>query len=469
MEKRTTSFVSRKNVLTWLTAFLMIGSAGLRIAYGICGKGTDAATVWLQIVLPAAACLIFSCIILLDGKEHFYRTALPVTLLAIYFIVDLIINDVDGGYVLLYSLVLAAYAIFYRILTASRGDKGILMFLLQLAAVVLLLHGYREEIAALDWSACLPDLLIGAALFVQTFAIKPHMDGAYHPTWGDRSDGRRVRTMPLMTVVGTYFMTSRNAANNVVHDEAEITEMEKYIREKRKEGLTNFGITHILLAAYCRCVARYPAVNRFISGQKVYSRDEHIIFNMTVKKDMTLEAPDTCIKLHLKASDTVYDIYRKLDQEVQKVKNETEEPSAFDRVVNALTMIPSVIMAGVVALLRLLDYFGLVPAALLEVSPFHGSVFFTSMGSLGMPAITHHLYNFGNVPMFIAFGSKYRRNELASDGTVEKKKYIDMTVNMDERICDGYYYAAVLRYLRRILANPERLDVPPEKVEKDIP
>ena len=116
-----------------------------------------------------------------------------------------------------------------------------------------------------------------------------------------------------------------------------------------------------------------------------------------------------------------------------------------------------------------MDYFGLLPKFLLELSPFHGSVFFTSMGSLGIPAIIHHLYDFGNLPVFIAFGCKYRRNEIASDGTVVQKKYVDMGFCLDERICDGFYYAAVLKYLRRLLAHPERMDVPPETVVKDIP
>ena len=74
MEKRMSYFVSRKNVLTWLAAILMVGSAGLRIAY-YCGKGADARTMWLLIVLPVIASLIFALIVLLDGREHFYRTA----------------------------------------------------------------------------------------------------------------------------------------------------------------------------------------------------------------------------------------------------------------------------------------------------------------------------------------------------------------------------------------------------------
>ena len=62
MEKRVSYYVSRKNILVWLSALVMMASAVLRIAYS-CGKGADAQTVWFQIVLPAAACLIFVLII----------------------------------------------------------------------------------------------------------------------------------------------------------------------------------------------------------------------------------------------------------------------------------------------------------------------------------------------------------------------------------------------------------------------
>ena len=48
-------------------------------------KGADAATVWFQIVLPVAACLIFVLMILLGGQERFYHTAIPAFLLAIYY------------------------------------------------------------------------------------------------------------------------------------------------------------------------------------------------------------------------------------------------------------------------------------------------------------------------------------------------------------------------------------------------
>ena len=90
----------------------------------------------------------------------------------------------------------------------------------------------------------------------------------------------------------------------------------------------------------------------------------------------------------------------------------------------------------VVGVLKFMDYFGLLPKFLLEVSPFHASVFFTSMGSLGIPAIIHHLYDFGNIPAFCAFGRKYRKYELDANGEVVAKRYMDCGFNLDERTVD---------------------------------
>jgi hypothetical protein len=90
------------------------------------------------------------------------------------------------------------------------------------------------------------------------------------------------------------------------------------------------------------------------------------------------------------------------------------------------------------------------------------------MGSLGIPAIFHHLYNFGNVPIFIAFGKKKFINEVEEDGSVKRTPHIDFNVVMDERICDGYYYASAMKRMKRILLNPDILDTPPTTVVEDI-
>ena len=90
------------------------------------------------------------------------------------------------------------------------------------------------------------------------------------------------------------------------------------------------------------------------------------------------------------------------------------------------------------------------------------------MGSLGIPPIYHHLYDFGNIPAFGAFGCKRRALEVQEDGSVVQKKYIDCKFTLDERIVDGYYYAAFFKHYRSILRRPEQLDTVPTDIINDI-
>ena len=429
--------------------------------------------MWSQIVLPIAAVLLYVLIVLLRGDEMFYKTAIPVWMAALYSGIW-IRNNVDGRMMVwLFWIALIFFATMYTDITAGHRRYGIFLLVpVVLAPAGFTLYFYRTALRTGDFAAlipALPDLLMLFGVFVQVLVLRIHPEGGYHPTWGDRIDGRKIRTLAPMAQITAYFQWERNICSNFFEESFEITNIDRYIRQKRREGLTDFGITHVLLAAYVRGVAKYPQLNRFINGQKVYSRGEDIQYCMVIKKEMTVDSPDTSIKVHLNPRDTAKDVYEKLNAAVESVKATTELDSNLDMLIMLLNLIPSVILKFTVWLLKLLDYFGLLPKFLLELSPFHGSLFFTSMGSLGIPPIYHHLYDFGNLPVFGAFGCKRKAVEVLEDGTIVPRKYIDLKFVLDERICDGYYYAAFFKYYRRLMRNPEILDQPPEEIVKDIP
>lgn len=470
MEKRTHFYVSRKNALTWLMVLCMAGSAVARIAVsGLKGSG-NSLQVWSQIVLPIAAVLLYAAIVLMDGKERFYKTAIPIWMIAAYFGFTVTGFGFSKMVVGLYWIALVFFAVIYTEITAGRGSQAILLVPLFACPLVALLYLNRAALLARNWKASaviLPDLLMILGLMLLVFAIRFHPVGEYHPTWGDRTDGRRIRSLPPMAQVSPYIMVTRNTSTNYFTDAFEITHVERYIRQKRREGLTSFGLTHVLLACYVRALAKYPGLNRFLAGQKVYSRGNDVQFCMTIKKEMSATSPDTVIKVHLTPYDTAEDVYNKVNAEVEKVKN-TPLNSSFDHTAHALTMIPGVFLKFTVWVLKTIDYFGMLPQFLLEVSPFHGSVFFTSMGSLGIPPIYHHLYDFGNLPVFGSFGCKRRALEVQEDGTVVQRKYLDFKFCMDERIVDGFYYAAFFKHFKRLILHPEILDTPPEEVLPDM-
>ncbi len=467
MERRISLYVSRKNAFTWLSALLLAASAVLRIVLAC--TGATHPSLWKELVLPTAATVLYILILLVWSKEMFYKTAIPVWLMAIYYALRQ--GMVLSLGVFTYSLFCVALLFFclsYTAITAGRIRQAWLLlplFLFPLGTTAYFLLPGTEPAVRLY---LLPELLLFTGCCLLVFAIRPYPIGEYHPTWGDRIDGRKIRTLAPMAQITAFFQVERNTCSNLFEESFEITHIDRYIRQKRREGYTDFGLTHVLLAAYVRGVAKYPQLNRFISGQKVFSRGNDIQYCMVVKKDMTLESPDTSIKVHLSPCDTAMDVYHKLNAAVSDVKKTQELDSSLDSVIMALNMVPSVVLKFVVWLLKLLDYFGLLPKFLLEVSPFHGSLFFTSMGSLGIPPIYHHLYDFGNLPVFGAFGCKRRAMELQEDGSVVQRKYVDMRFVLDERIVDGYYYATFFKYYRRLLSHPEVLDLPPEEVVRDI-
>ena len=288
----------------------------------------------------------------------------------------------------------------------------------------------------------------------------------YKRRFGDRKEGRLLRSLPPYNRITPYIMGKKNDACNQFSDSVEVTALDQWFREKRREGWKGLGMLHLFIAAYVRAVASCPSLNRFVSGQKIYARN-NIEVVMTVKKALTADAEETSIKVIFEPTDTVFDVYRKMNEKVDEIKANDGENDT-EKVAGLLMKVPGLLLKFAVWFLNLLDYFGWLPQALLDVSPFHGSMIITDLGSIGIPPIYHHLYNFGNLPVFIAFGAKRRVVELDKTGMPAERKYVDYRVVMDERTADGLTYATAFKYLKYYMKNPTALELPPEKVEADV-
>lgn len=288
---------------------------------------------------------------------------------------------------------------------------------------------------------------------------------SYRRRFGDRKEGRRLRTVPALNQFEPYIMIDRNDACNQFSGSVEISDTDRWLRAKRQEGYKGLGMLHLFIAAYIRVVSQLPGLNRFVSGQRIYARNE-ILINMMVKRGITTESEETCAKVVFEPTDTIYDVYRKMNEAVEEIR--ASDDSGTEKVAGVLMKMPRLILKFAVWIIKLLDYFDLLPMSLLRVSPFHGSMIVTDLGSLGIPPIYHHLYNFGNLPVFLAFGAKRREVELDRHGQPVEHKYVDYKIVCDERIVDGAYYAAAFKHLKYFLKNPSELEHAPDKVLDDI-
>ncbi len=302
-------------------------------------------------------------------------------------------------------------------------------------------------------------------LFNQLTGSNQHV-GNFPGVTGDRKDGRLIPSLAPFYKFMPYIMPTKNDACNQFEDCIEITNTDRWLRQKRLEGYKGLGYLHLFIAAYIRMVSMRPGINRFVAGRRIYARN-NIEVVLTVRRSMSTTSHETTIKAVFAPTDTIFDVYRKMNEKIDEIKYGDQDTNT-EQVAVALLKRPRFLLRFAIGCLRVMDYFGVIPQKLLDASPFHGSMIITDMGSLGIPPIYHHLYNFGNLPMFIAFGAKRKAVELDREGKPVERKYIDFMAVMDERVCDGYYYASSFKYMKMFMHNPALLEVPPEKVVEDL-
>ena len=292
------------------------------------------------------------------------------------------------------------------------------------------------------------------------------MANNYKRRAGDRIDGRRLRSLNGFYNFIPFIMPTRNDALNYYEQSFEITNADRWFRKQRVNGYKGIGMLHLLIAAYVRACAYLPGLNRFVVGNRVYAHND-IEIVMAVKRSLSIDATETTIKVPFKPTDTIYDVYNKMNEAIDSVKSSDEE-NGTEEFANKFAALPRVIISFLIWLIRVADYLGLLPKKLLDVSPFHGSMIITDLGSLGIGPIYHHIYNFGTLPVFVSFGAKRHVHELDRHGNVVECKYVDGKFVLDERTVDGHYYASAFKLITRFIADPSLLEVPPQKVNEDI-
>ena len=474
MNNITTYYAPRKSLFVWVAALLSLVSAVAFIAFACINDSIGGMGHVVHIILFVAANLVITFRLPLRGEKQFYVTVIPVIILTLCLMLAGTRISSSGMMMALCIVLSLLFAVLYFVTFSGKLKTKWVVFILGLGIAVALGMDKKLKDTILTQSGGKVLYVSVAAAILSILAVifsakkmPPYKEGdPYRLRFGDRLDGRRIRNMPVMSKVTPYFMINRLGRSNYAMDTIEVSNMERYVTQKRKEGYKHFGLTHVIVAAYVRTTAEMPELNRFVAGQRIYHRFDTSV-NMVVKKEMSKDAPDSSIKVYFDPSDTAAQVYEKFDAAMQKAREEGVA-NGYDSITHVLDYVPSVLMSLFGLLLRFLDYFGIMPWALERVSPFHGSLFITSMGSLGIPAIYHHLYDLGTVPVFCAFGHKYTRYELNKNGERVTRKYMDYRIVTDEGICDGFYYAAALKKLRSYMSHPERLDVPPEVVNEDI-
>ncbi len=286
----------------------------------------------------------------------------------------------------------------------------------------------------------------------------------YKKGFGDRTDGWRIRKVDPLFSVAPFILTRRTDSEVFFEIKIPIDEIEVFIRDHR-DNIKGLSIMHIVIASLVRIISLRPYINRFVVWNKIFARD-HISFSLAIKRSLSDNGEETTIKIYFLPTDTLEDVVRKINLEIERNQPMGQENST-DFLSKIFGVLPDSLLRLVVWIAKRLDNIGLLPAFIFDASPFHASMFMTNLGSIGIESIFHHLYEFGTCSMFGAMGRKSRTNTKGSDEITKNEKTMSLKFVLDERICDGFYYASSMRQLEKIMTNPACLLVPPEKVVVD--
>lgn len=272
---------------------------------------------------------------------------------------------------------------------------------------------------------------------------------------GDRRDGTLIRDLDSMHYIMPLMYPNRcdNEAFMTIHCNLEKTE--EYLKKLNAQNPdVKYNIFQLVISACLKTIRLRPQMNRFIANKNVYQRKD-ITAAFTVKKTFSDDGEETLARIPAEDTDTLESMHKKISQQIEFCKTSVDESTES---MNFIQKLPGKHLIGAIA--RWADRHGWMPQSIIATDPYQCSVVLTNLGSLGMNIGYHHLMNWGTNSIFVVIGKKKRINTVDSNGKVNSRKELQLSMTIDERIADGYYYAKTLKLLKKLIENPELLELP---------
>ena len=277
-----------------------------------------------------------------------------------------------------------------------------------------------------------------------------------------RYDGVFAKSADPILGITSHIMPKRyDAMVNFLFQER-CESMDEYIRKMSEKGV-KLTYMHIMVAAMVRMYAERPIINRFVMNGRVYDR-KGIYICFAMKPELAEDSAETTIKMRFTGEETILQVKDIIDAEIAKNKSATNDTVKTAAMLRA---VPNFLTKCTVGLLKWMDKHGIMPHKIIEVSPFHVSAWITNMKSISTDYVYHHLYDFGTSSLFVGLGKEHMEPVVnPTTNELEVGKVMRAGIVIDERICDGFYYAKSIKCIRKLLKNPELLEEPFELTEQ---
>ena len=269
-----------------------------------------------------------------------------------------------------------------------------------------------------------------------------------------RPDGDLVRTHPFRRIM-FFIMTKRNESIVFFDEKIDARPLLAYLEHARPKLQAN--ITHCVVAAGEIGLAANPRLNRFVVGKRLYQRRGRFLsFSMkrrSLSADGVHKEKLATVKLESSKSRTFADFVTEVNGQI--TENRSGKKTYADKEFALFNALPRPVFEVAAAFLGWADRHNLLPGFFIEGDPLYTSMFIANLGSLGMNPGFHHLYEYGNCPLFCMVG-KINPELRMEDGQVVEVPTLHLRYSYDERIDDGLTGRNGIRAMARVLADPAR-------------
>ena len=276
--------------------------------------------------------------------------------------------------------------------------------------------------------------------------------------FGDRRDGTLLRDIDSMHIMMPLMYPNRCDNEAFIAERIDLTNVDRFLEEKNAGHPDyHYNLFQIMVTALLKTITLRPQMNYFIANQAMYRRNE-ITAAFTIKKEFSDHGGEALAFLHAKPDDTLETIHNEIHRQVSYCRGDHKDASTEG--MDTLKKVPRFLRRPMGCAARFLDRHGWMPKSLIETDPYQASVVLTNLGSIRLHSGYHHLTNWGTNSVFCAIGERKRRPFFDDEGNVWMRDSVDLGLTIDERIADGYYYSRTVQLLRKLLEQPELLELP---------
>jgi len=273
-----------------------------------------------------------------------------------------------------------------------------------------------------------------------------------------RTDGHLVTDVGLMRRMMPYLMPTRTESVVLHRALYDLTRTLPWLEHYNATHEPKATLFHLLLFACGRALHERPGLNRFVSGARIYQRS-CVQLSFVAKTAFADGAPFVTVKVTIPAEQTFPECVDMIVRAIGSARH--GEKTEVDTELRLAFAVPSFVLRTAVRALRRLDSVNLLPASMIRPDPMFTSLFLANLGSVGIDDTFHHLYEWGNCPLFGAMGQAKKHVLVGESGGPEVRDAMNVNWTFDERINDGLYCMSSLAIAQRIFEDPEGDDGAP--------